>query len=81
MEAGYAGLRDVTQVPVVHDDKQQSFFMAETLKYLFLLFGPDDVLPLDTWYAALRVVTLPSTSCSPDNTSSTAPCDDRLITM
>ena len=23
--------------------------MAETLKYLFLLFGPNDVLPLDEW--------------------------------
>jgi mannosyl-oligosaccharide alpha-1,2-mannosidase len=28
-------------------DKQQSFFLAETLKYLFLLFSPDDVIPLD----------------------------------
>lgn len=27
----------------------QSFFLAETLKYLFLLFGPDDVLPLDQY--------------------------------
>jgi hypothetical protein len=28
-------------------DKQQSFFLAETLKYLFLLFSPPDVIPLD----------------------------------
>jgi hypothetical protein len=28
-------------------DKQQSFFLAETLKYLFLLFSPPDVVPLD----------------------------------
>lgn len=49
VEAGYAGLRDVTQLPPQHDDKQQSFFLAETLKYLFLLFGPNDVLPLDQW--------------------------------
>lgn len=25
----------------------ESFFIAETLKYLFLLFSDDDVLPLD----------------------------------
>jgi hypothetical protein len=25
----------------------ESFFIAETLKYLFLLFSDDDILPLD----------------------------------
>lgn len=49
MAGGYAGVRDVTQLPVEHDDTMQSFFLAETLKYLFLLFGPDDVLPLDQY--------------------------------
>ena len=47
VEAGYAGLRTVRTVPAVHDDTQQSFFLAETLKYLYLLFSPDDVIPLD----------------------------------
>ncbi len=27
----------------------ESFFLAETLKYLYLLFSPEDVLPLDQW--------------------------------
>lgn len=49
VEGGYAGLRSVTEVPPVHDDTQQSFFLAETLKYLYLLFSPADVLPLDEW--------------------------------
>jgi mannosyl-oligosaccharide alpha-1,2-mannosidase len=49
VEGGYAGLRDVTTLPVQHDDKQQSFFLAETLKYLYLLFGPEDVLSLDEY--------------------------------
>lgn len=49
VEAGYAGLRDVTKVPPEHDDTMQSFFLAETLKYLFLLFSSDDVLPLEDW--------------------------------
>ena len=31
------------------DDSQQSWFLAETLKYLFLLFSDDHVMPLDQW--------------------------------
>jgi len=27
----------------------QSFFLAETLKYLYLLFSPSTVIPLDEW--------------------------------
>lgn len=30
-----------------HEDIQQSFFLSETLKYLYLLFCPNDVLPID----------------------------------
>ena len=37
-EAGYSGIKDVRQGAPVHDDTQQSFFLAETLKYLWLLF-------------------------------------------
>ena len=83
LESGYAGLITVRSVPAVHDDTQQSFFLAgtaslptytkavalscrsylvalrsgikcakcppdaETLKYLFLLFSSDDMVPLD----------------------------------
>ena len=36
-------------VPVQHDDVQQSFFLAETLKYLYLLFSDDSLIPLDKW--------------------------------
>lgn len=49
VKAGYAGLRDVTNMPPEHDDTMQSFFLAETLKYLFLLFSDDEVLPLELW--------------------------------
>ena len=48
-EGGYSGLRDVYAVPAQQDDVQQSFFIAETLKYLYLLFSPDSVLPLDEY--------------------------------
>ena len=32
-----------------HDDVQQSFFLAETLKYLYLLFSDDRLLSLEEW--------------------------------
>jgi endoplasmic reticulum Man9GlcNAc2 1,2-alpha-mannosidase len=43
---GYACLDDVTRVPAPQRDKMESFFLAETLKYLLLLFGDPAVLPL-----------------------------------
>ncbi|KAJ7726561.1 glycoside hydrolase family 47 protein [Mycena maculata] len=44
---GYATVLDVDTVPVRHEDKQETFFLSETLKYLFLTFADEDVLPLD----------------------------------
>lgn len=44
---GYTGLKDVTTGE--QDHTQQSFWLAETLKYMYLLFSPDDVLPLDRY--------------------------------
>lgn len=38
-----------SQVPVESDDVQQSWFLAETLKYFWLLFSPDSALPLHHW--------------------------------
>tara|TARA_R110002050_G_scaffold79403_1_gene169761 strand:- start:120 stop:782 length:663 start_codon:yes stop_codon:yes gene_type:complete len=49
VEHGYSGVRDVDQVPVVHDNQQQSFFLAETLKYLYLLFTSSEVVSLDEY--------------------------------
>ncbi|XP_063299550.1 mannosyl-oligosaccharide 1,2-alpha-mannosidase IA [Pelobates fuscus] len=49
VEAGYSGVRDVYAANPSHDDVQQSFFLAETLKYLYLLFSDDDLLPLEHW--------------------------------
>ena len=33
----------------VKDNMMQSFFLAETLKYFYLLFSPPSVIPLDEW--------------------------------
>lgn len=49
VEHGYVGLRDVRKAPPKHDDTQQSFFLAETLKYLYLMFGSNDEISLDEW--------------------------------
>jgi hypothetical protein len=42
-------LQDVNKVPVELENGMESFWIAETLKYLWLLFGPDDLLSLDDW--------------------------------
>ncbi|CAM6010019.1 unnamed protein product [Sphagnum balticum] len=44
---GYVGLRDVRTGE--KDDMMQSFFVAETLKYFYLLYSPSSVIPLDKW--------------------------------
>lgn len=46
VEGGYTGLRTVSDAQSLLDE-QPSFWLAETLKYLYLLFSSDDLLPLD----------------------------------
>ena len=46
---GYSGLKDVTVSPARHTGKMESFFTAETLKYLWLLFADSAFVPLDRW--------------------------------
>ena len=45
-DAGFTVLTDV--VSKKQGDLMPSYFLAETLKYLYLLFAPDDTLDLDT---------------------------------
>jgi len=44
---GYAVLKDVNDPTKGHIDDMPSYFLAETLKYLLLIFGPDDYVPLE----------------------------------
>lgn len=44
---GYSSLDDVTHIPPQRRDKMETFFLGETLKYLYLLFSDSDVIPLD----------------------------------
>ncbi|EDQ89803.1 uncharacterized protein MONBRDRAFT_16647 [Monosiga brevicollis MX1] len=46
---GYCGIKDVQAAHPQQDDVQQSFFLAETLKYLYLIFEDDNVISLDEW--------------------------------
>ena len=48
LDEGYASISDVL-LPK-HTDKMETFLLAETLKYLYLLFSDDfSVLPLDDY--------------------------------
>ncbi|KAF9948906.1 mannosyl-oligosaccharide alpha-1,2-mannosidase [Mortierella alpina] len=47
---GYSSIHDVRRKDNIQfSDKMETFFLAETLKYLYLLFGPNDVFPLDKY--------------------------------
>ncbi|XP_074582519.1 mannosyl-oligosaccharide 1,2-alpha-mannosidase MNS1-like [Curcuma longa] len=47
IDSGYVGLKDVNTG--TKDNMMQSFFLAETLKYLYLLFSPPSVISFDEW--------------------------------
>jgi len=49
VDAGFASVQDVTVTPTEKLDDMQSFVLAETLKYLYLLFSPADALDLDRY--------------------------------
>jgi mannosyl-oligosaccharide alpha-1,2-mannosidase len=48
-ESGYVGLKDVEDLSAGYVDKQESFFLSETLKYLYLLFSEDSLISLDEY--------------------------------
>ena len=45
----FSGLADVYAEEFEYDDAMPSFFLGETLKYLYLLFSPADYYSLDDW--------------------------------
>jgi mannosyl-oligosaccharide alpha-1,2-mannosidase len=59
-EHGYSGIRDVMRVGSAKDDSQQSFFLAETLKYFYLIFEDDGVVPLDQYIFNTEAHPLPA---------------------
>ncbi|KAG6878225.1 hypothetical protein C0992_008440 [Termitomyces sp. T32_za158] len=45
---GYATILNVDDVNSKLEDRMETFFLSETLKYLFLLFSNSNIVPLDT---------------------------------
>jgi mannosyl-oligosaccharide alpha-1,2-mannosidase len=46
---GFVSLHDVRDASLRQKNKMESFFLAETLKYLYLLFSEDSLISLDDW--------------------------------
>lgn len=61
VDAGYASIDNVLSPENPgHRDKMETFYLAETLKYLFLLFSDDaDLLPLDRYVMNTEAHPLP----------------------
>ncbi|KAJ9464997.1 Mannosyl-oligosaccharide 1 [Diplonema papillatum] len=56
---GYASIESVTELPAAQRNSMESFFPGETLKYLFLLFADDSLLPLDKFVLNTEAHVLP----------------------
>ncbi|KAK4224561.1 family 47 putative glycoside hydrolase [Podospora fimiseda] len=49
-EVGHTAVRDVTNAEIPgQEDSMESFWLAETLKYFYLLFADPEVISLDDW--------------------------------
>ena len=46
---GHSAINDVTSTMPGQDDSMESFWLAETLKYFYLLFSEESVISLDDW--------------------------------
>jgi mannosyl-oligosaccharide alpha-1,2-mannosidase len=46
---GYSGIKDVRESRPRYTNEMDSYFLAETLKYLYLIFSPSELLPLGEW--------------------------------
>ncbi|KAK2628846.1 hypothetical protein QTJ16_001949 [Diplocarpon rosae] len=48
-EYGHSAIHDVTSESPVPKDEMESFWLAETLKYFYLLYSTPDTISLDEW--------------------------------
>lgn len=65
VSGGYTGIKNVYSEDPQQDDVQQSFFLAETLKYLYLLFSDDNFFPFDQWVFNTEAHPLPVKGVNP----------------
>lgn len=63
---GYSGIRNIDSQNPEQDDTQQTFFLAETLKYLYLLFSTNDLISLDQWVFNTECHPLPVKGSNPN---------------
>ncbi|QRV79706.1 glycoside hydrolase family 47 protein [Ceratobasidium sp. AG-Ba] len=56
---GYSGVESVTEEPVKHTNIMETFFLGETLKYLYLLFDDSRTIPLDEYVLNTEAHPLP----------------------
>jgi len=49
LDGGYSGLADVSMAPPMQMNRMEPHFLSQTLKYLYLLFSPNDLLPLNKY--------------------------------
>ena len=63
-DGGYAALLDVRN-PSAREDKMESFFLAETLKYLYLLFSSEDALCISSKRCPVGQQFVFNTECHP----------------
>ncbi|KAL9224366.1 hypothetical protein vseg_000404 [Gypsophila vaccaria] len=59
---GYTSLGDVTVIPPHRRDKMETFFLGETLKYFYLLFGDSSTVPLDKFVFNTEAHPIPITT-------------------
>lgn len=62
---GYSGISNVDTVETTQDDVQQSFWLAETLKYLYLIFSNDELISFDQWVFNTEAHPLPIRNRNP----------------
>ena len=48
-ELGNSAVQDVTMEEPYQTDEMESFWLAETLKYFYLLYSTPDTISLDEW--------------------------------
>ena len=48
-DVGYASISNTNDLRSPKYDLMETFFLAETLKYLYLIFSSDDLMPLNEW--------------------------------
>lgn len=59
---GNSAIDDVTKHPITLANEMESFWLAETLKYFYLMFSEPDLISLDDY--VLYATSLPSFGCA-----------------